>query len=71
MINLKLRDTNVFGTNTGAHISEYGIRGRVADLTDVCLEIAIKHVLDGVQEGQVLRTKLLSCWESRWFRYFC
>ena len=55
MINQKLRDAKVFGTNTGGLVSEYGIRGRMAQLTDDCLESAIKHMVDSVQEGQVLK----------------
>ena len=42
--NLKLKITNFFGTINGGFVSEDGGRGRMAD---VCLERAIKHMVDG------------------------
>ena len=59
MINLNLRDAKVFGTDNGGFVSEYGIRGRMVELTDDCLERVIKHVVDSVQEGQALKDQAI------------
>ena len=57
MINLKLKNTKVFGVDNGGFVSEYGSRGR---RVDDCLESAFKHVVDGTYRPVVLSERRIS-----------